>query len=93
MPAFSAAMLSLTFGGAIGGAFQGYTIGNVLSAQLYEAATATLPFRGSSDAAVALARLHESPTPVTAHRPDLPGDLAAQLLDAPYVKAFGGDEL
>lgn len=53
-----------------------YSLGIVL----YEAATGTLPFRGSSDAAVALARLHESPTPVTAHRPDLPGDLAVSIM-------------
>jgi carboxypeptidase Taq len=31
------------FGGAIGGAFQGYTIGNILSAQLYETALAARP--------------------------------------------------
>jgi len=31
------------YGGGIGGAFQGYTIGNILSAQLYEAAVAANP--------------------------------------------------
>jgi len=31
------------FGGQIGGAFQGYTLGNILSAQFYEAATKTHP--------------------------------------------------
>jgi len=31
------------FGGQIGGVFQGYTLGNILSAQFYEAATKAHP--------------------------------------------------
>ena len=31
------------FGGLIGGAFQGYTLGNILSAQFFEAATRAHP--------------------------------------------------
>jgi carboxypeptidase Taq len=46
------------FGGPIGGAFQGYTIGNILSAQFFEAARAARPEIDGEIAAGECATLH-----------------------------------
>ena len=47
------------FGGIIGGAFQSYTIGNILSAQFYAAAVAKHPSIPSEIAAGKFSTLHE----------------------------------
>jgi carboxypeptidase Taq len=46
------------YAGTIGGAFQGYTIGNVLSAQFFESATRAHPQIGAEIAAGEFGTLH-----------------------------------
>jgi carboxypeptidase Taq len=47
------------YAGTIGGAFQGYTIGNVLSAQFFESATRAHPQIGAEIAAGEFGTLHD----------------------------------
>ena len=50
-----------------------YSLGVVL----FETLTGTAPFKANTDAATALARLHQDPPPVSQLRPNVPADLAA----------------
>ena len=50
-----------------------YSLGIVL----FESLTGTVPFKAGTDAATALARLHQDPPPVRQLRPNAPVDLAA----------------
>ena len=50
-----------------------YSLGVVL----FEALTGTVPFKANTDAATALARLHQDPPAVRQLRPNVPADLAA----------------